>query len=463
LLGHLKKKIHKRKNSIIPGEMGMQKTKFVEMRRVVVTGLGLITPLGNDVPTVWGRLLAGESGIARVTHYGQDEKEFRERYRAPEDFPLIAGEIKDFNFKEMLAARKKTLSKEDNKLIKYTDTFSQYALAASLEAVNSSGLNLEEEDPDRVGIIIASGMGGVGSWEQQHINLLTHGVKKVSPFTVPKLLPNLAAGNVSISFQARGPNSALATACAAGAHAIGAAFRSIQLGEAELMATGGAEAAITLLTISGFYRMGALATGFNDRPTEGSRPFDRDRTGFVMSEGAGILILEELEHARRRNASIFAEIVGFSMTGDARHITDPDLGGAVRCMTMAIKDADIQPEQIDYVNPHATSTPTGDRNEARALLKIFNSGRSLPMVSATKSMTGHLMGASGAVEAIFVCLSLLRGSIPPTINVKNVDPDCAGLKLVREVALDLPLRYALSNSFGFGGTNAALIFKRYEE
>ena len=441
----------------------MQTIKVVEMRRVVVTGLGLITPLGNDVPTVWKRLLAGESGIGRVTHFANDLVEFRERYRAPDDFPLIAGEVKDFDLKRMLTERKKNLTKEDNKLIKYTDTFSQYALAASLEAVNSSGLDLEQEDPDRVGIIIASGMGGVGSWEQQHENLLVHGVKKVSPFTVPKLLPNLAAGNVSISFQARGPNAALATACAAGAHAIGAAYRSIQLGEAELMATGGAEAAVTLLTVTGFYRMGALATGFNDRPTEASRPFDKDRSGFVMSEGAGILILEELEHARRRNAPIFAEIIGFSMTGDARHITDPDLGGAVRCMTMALKDAQVRPEEIDYVNPHATSTPTGDRNEAAALEKIFNSGRSLPVVTATKSMTGHLLGAAGAVEAIFVCLSLLQGRIPPTINNTQIDPDCAKLNLVRNVALDLPLRYALSNSFGFGGTNASLIFKRYEE
>jgi 3-oxoacyl-[acyl-carrier-protein] synthase II len=441
----------------------MQTVRLVELRRVVVTGLGLITPLGNDVPTVWGRLLAGNSGIGPVTHYGRDLTEFREFYRAPEDFPMIAGEVKDFDFKTMLATRKKNLSKEDNKLIKYTDNFSQYALAASLEAVNNSGLDLEKEDPDRVGIIIASGMGGVGSWEQQHINLMKHGIKKVSPFTVPKLLPNLAAGNVSISFQARGPNSALATACAAGAHAIGAAFRSIQLGEAELMATGGAEAAVTLLTVCGFYRMGALATGFNDKPTEASRPFDVDRTGFVISEGAGILILEELEHARRRNAQIFAEIVGFSMTGDARHITDPDLGGAVRCMKMALKDAQVEPEQIDYVNPHATSTPTGDRNEAAALLKIFNSGRSLPVVSATKSMTGHLLGASGAVEAIFVCLSLMQGRIPPTINIKNLDPRCVGLNLVRDVALDIPLRYVLSNSFGFGGTNASLVFKRYEE
>ncbi len=441
----------------------MHKIKTVELRRVVVTGLGLITPLGNDVPTVWQRLLAGQSGIGPITHFARNVAEFRERYRAPDDFPLIAGEVRDFDLKKIFVERKKNLTKEDNKLIKYTDNFSQYALAASLEAVNCSGLVLDQEDPDRVGIIIASGMGGVGSWEEQHEHLLVQGVKKVSPFIVPKLLPNLAAGNVSISFQARGPNVALATACAAGAHAIGAAFRSIQLGEAELMATGGAEAAITPLTVTGFYRMGALATGFNDRPTQASRPFDKMRQGFVMSEGAGILILEELEHARQRNAHIFAEIIGFSMTGDARHITDPDLGGAVRCISMAIKDAQLLPEQIDYVNPHATSTPTGDRNEAAALSKIFNSGKASPVVSATKSMTGHLLGASGAVEAIFVILSLVHGRIPPTINCSEIDPECANLNLVRDVAIDLPLRYALSNSFGFGGTNASLVFKRYEE
>ncbi|MBM4287334.1 MAG: beta-ketoacyl-[acyl-carrier-protein] synthase II, partial [Deltaproteobacteria bacterium] len=272
-----------------------------------------------------------------------------------------------------------------------------------------------------------------------------------------------AAGNVSISFQARGPNVALATACAAGAHAVGAAFRSVQMGETELMAAGGAEAAITPLTVSGFYRMGALATGFNDRPTEASRPFDRDRQGFVMAEGAGVLILEELEHARQRQAPIYAEIIGFGMTGDARHITDPDMNGAVRCMGMALQDAQVLPEQIDYVNPHATSTPTGDRNESAALRQLFNSDRSFPLISATKSMTGHLLGAAGAVEAIFVILSLLHGRIPPTINTTEVDPECAGLNLVRDVALDVPLRYALSNSFGFGGTNASLVFQRYEE
>lgn len=441
----------------------MQTCKVVALRRVVVTGLGLITPLGNDVPTVWRHLLQGDSGIDRVSHFARDVEEFRQRFRAPEDFPLIAGEVKNFDLKAILRARKKNLSKDDHKLIKYTDRYSQLALAASLEAVNHSELNLAEENPDRVGIIIASGMGGVSSWEEQHEHLLTHGVKKVSPFTVPKLLPNLAAGNVSISFQARGPNVAVATACAAGAHAIGAAYRSVQLGETDLMAAGGAEAAVTPLTVTGFYRMGALATRFNDRPQEASRPFDRDRQGFVMAEGAGILILEELEHARQRQANILAEIVGFGMTGDARHITDPDLNGAVRCIHMALKDAQLPPAKIDYVNPHATSTPSGDRNEAAALRQVFGGNKGLPVVSATKSMTGHMLGAAGAVESVFVCLSLLSGQVPPTINVDHVDPDCTGLNLVRNVALELPLRFALSNSFGFGGTNACLIFKRYEE
>ncbi len=441
----------------------MPRCKQVDLKRVVVTGLGLISPLGNEVGLAWRRLLAGESGVTRITRFGNKVDEFCRKYRAPEDFPVIAGEIKNFDLKEIMSARKNTVTKEDLKVLKYTDKFTQYAMAASLEAVNDSGLDLEAEDPERVGIIIASGMGGVESWEEQHLKLLEDGIRRVSPFLVPKLLPNLAAGNVSISFQAKGPNAAMSTACAAGAHAIGAAFRSVQLGEAELMATGGAEAAITPLTITGFYRMGALATGYNDNPAAASRPFDLKRKGFVMAEGSGVLILEELEHARKRQAKIYAEIVGFGMTGDARHITDPDLEGAMRCMRVAIQDADITPEQLDYINPHATSTPVGDRNEARALKKLLGDAASRPVISATKSMTGHLLGASGAVEAIFTILSLREGKVPPIINLEDVDPDCAGLNFVRGQTLEIPLRFALSNSFGFGGTNASLIFKRYED
>ncbi|MFP3867891.1 MAG: beta-ketoacyl-ACP synthase II [Desulfobacteraceae bacterium] len=437
--------------------------KTVGFRRVVVTGLGLISPLGNEVSSAWKRLLAGESGVTQITRFGESLEEFCQRFKVPKDFPLIAGEVKNFDLKELMRARKHNLDKEDLKLPKYTDRFTQYALAASLEAVNDSGLDLEVEDPNRVGIIIASGMGGVGSWEEQHEKLLTEGVKKISPFLVPRLLPNLAAGNVSISFRAKGPNAALSTACAAGAHAIGAAFRSIQLGEAELMASGGTEAAITPLTMTGFYRMGALATGFNDRPGQASRPFDQEHRGFVMADGAGILILEELDHARQRGAKIYAELIGFGMTGDARHITDPDLEGATRCMEVALKDAGISPQEVDYINPHATSTPVGDRNEAKAIKALTQNCSPGPLVSATKSMTGHQLGAAGAVEAIFTILSLKEGRVPPTINLEVADPECEGLNYVKDQAREVSLRYALSNSFGFGGTNAALIFQRYEE
>lgn len=431
----------------------------VDLRRVVVTGLGMVTSMGLDVPTIWPRLLAGESGVKRLSAYTE---EFLQTYKAPEDFPAIGGEVVGFDLKEILQARKKNLTKEDLKQVKYTDRFTQFALAASLEAIQDSGLDLEAEDPERAGVIIASGMGGVGSWEESMYRLINEGVRRVSPFLVPKMIPNLAAGNVSISFKAKGPNIALSTACAAGSHAIGMALRSIQLGEAELMAAGGSEAAITPLTITGFYRMGALATGYNDNPEAASRPFDIQRCGFVMSEGAGILVLEELEHALARGARIYAEVIGFGMTGDAYHITDPHIEGAKRCIQIALKDADITPELIDYVNPHATATPVGDKNEAQALLQIFQDYGKRPLVSATKSMTGHLLGAAGAVEAIFTVLSLKDGQVPPTINLKEVDPECEGLDYVPETGRTATINYALSNSFGFGGTNASLVFKRFE-
>jgi|UniRef100_A0A7C5AMM9 3-oxoacyl-[acyl-carrier-protein] synthase II len=437
--------------------MSVNKTKG--LRRVVVTGVGMITSMGLDAPTVWRKLLAGQSGIRHLRHVDQ---EFVTRYRAPEDFPLIAGEVTDFDLKEILQARKKNLTKEDLKQVKYTDRFTQFALAASLEAIQDSGLNLEEEDPERCGVIIASGMGGVGSWEESMIRLLEEGVRRVSPFLVPKMIPNLAAGNVSISFKAKGPNIALSTACAAGSHALGMAYRSIQLGEADLMAAGGSEAAVTMLTITGFYRMGALATGYNDNPEAASRPFDINRNGFVMSEGAGIVVLEELDHALARGAKIYAELVGFGMTGDAYHITDPHVEGATRCILMALKDADITPDEIDYVNPHATATPVGDKNEVKALLSIFRDERRRPLVSGTKSMTGHLLGAAGAVEAIFTVLSIKEGIVPPTINLTEVDPECEGLDYVPHQARRADIRYALSNSFGFGGTNASLVFKKLE-
>jgi 3-oxoacyl-[acyl-carrier-protein] synthase II len=431
----------------------------VDFRRVAVTGVGMVTSMGLDVPTVWPRLLAGESGVRKLTTYTDD---FITTYKAPDDFPVIGGEVVGFDLKEIIQTRKKNLTKEDIKQVKYTDRFTQFALAASLEAIQDSGLDLEAEDPDRAGVIIASGMGGVGSWEESMYRLINEGVRRVSPFLVPKMIPNLAAGNVSITFKAKGPNIALSTACAAGSHAIGMALRSIQLGEADLMAAGGSEAAITLLTITGFYRMGALATGYNDNPSAASRPFDIQRCGFVMAEGAGILVLEELEHALARGANIYAEIIGFGMTGDAYHITDPHIEGAKRCINLALKDAGISPDLIDYVNPHATATPVGDRNEAQALKEIFGAAGKSPLVSATKSMTGHLLGAAGAVEAIFSVLAIKEGKVPPTINLNEVDPECEGLDYVPNQAREADVRYALSNSFGFGGTNASLVFNRFE-
>ena len=429
------------------------------MRRVVITGVGMVTSMGLDVPSVWSNLLAGKSGVSRLTRF---DPWLMERYRIPDDFPVIGAVMNDFDLKEILQTRKKVVTKEDLKQIKYTDRFTQFALAASMEAVKNSGINLEAEDPERAGVIIASGMGGVSSWEDGVQKLLDEGVRRVSPFLVPKMIPNLAAGNVSIRFKAKGPNIALSTACAAGAHAIGLAYRSIQLGEADLMAAGGTEAAVTILTLTAFYRMGALALGFNDRPEAASRPFDINRCGFVMAEGSGILALEELEHALARNANIYAEIVGFGMSGDAHHITDPDREGARRCIQLALNDAGISPQDIDYVNPHATATPVGDRNEIQALKEIFGDAAPRLMVSGTKSMTGHLLGAAGAVEGIFCALAIKNGIVPPTINLDELDPDCAGLDFVKDTARKADIGYALSNSFGFGGTNAALVFKRFE-
>jgi len=432
--------------------------KIINLKRVVVTGMGLISPLGNSVAVSWENLLAGRSGIARFSKFAEDFEEFRLRYKAPDDFPTIAGEVKDFDFKALLAANKPNLTQEDLKLAKYTDNFTQYALTASYEAIKQSALDLSAEDPERLGTIIATGMGGVASWEEAYRKLEEGGVKRVSPFMVPKLLPNLAAGNVAISLGAQGPNTALASACAAGGQAIGAAFRAIQLGEADVMLAGGAEAPLTPLAISGFYRMGALATGYNDNPAAASRPFDQGHSGFVIAEGAGILVLEELTHALNRGAPILAELTGFGMCGDGHHITDPNLDGAVRCMRRALVDAGIEPEDIDYINPHATSTPVGDRNEARAITMLFPHQ---PLVSATKSQTGHLLGAAGAMEAIFTILSLKHGIAPPTLNNEIRDPECDGISLTQSQPVQRPTRFALSNSFGFGGTNAALVFKNY--
>lgn len=435
----------------------MSGNRILQLKRVVVTGMGMVSPLGNSLPVTWARLLQGHSGIRKLTGFGPDCHLWGPQ-PPPADFPWIGGEVQDFDFKGLLQEYKGSLEPEDLKLAKYTDRFTQYTLIAGYEALKMAGLEPGAVDPERFGAIIATGMGGVSSWEEAYSRLLAGGVKKLSPFLLPKMLPNLAAGNLAILLGARGPNTALASACAAGAQAIGAAFRILQLGEAEVMLAGGSEAALTPLGLAGFYRLGALATGFNDQPAAASRPFDRRHCGFVMAEGAGVLVLEELEHALNRGAPILAELVGFGINGDAHHITEPDPRGAIACMRRALADAGLQPQDIDYLNPHATSTPVGDRSEALAIRTLFPHP---PWLSATKSATGHLLGAAGAVEAIFTVLSVAENLIPPTLNLEEVDPECGELPLVRERALAWPITYAMTNSFGFGGTNASLIFKKF--
>jgi 3-oxoacyl-[acyl-carrier-protein] synthase II len=340
------------------------------------------------------------------------------------------------------------------------DPFIQYSYAATLEAIADANVNLDngEVDPYRVGVIIGSGLGGPKSWENEFDRFLKG--KKVSPFLIPRLIPNLAAGNVSISFKARGANACLATACASGAHAIGEAFQRIQLGKEDAIACGGTEAAITPLTIAGFHALKALSSSYQT-PQSASRPFDINRNGFIMSDGSGILILEDLDHAKARKAKIYAELIGFGMTGDASHITDPDKDGAVRCIKLALEDARIQPENVDLINPHATSTPKGDINEATAIKEVFGAGNERPFITANKSQLGHSLGAIGGIEAISSVLSIYHNQIPQILNLEQIDPACEGLNYVTGQSRSADVNIALSNSFGFGGTNATLIFRKY--
>ncbi len=436
--------------------------RIIELKRVVVvTGMGMVTPLGLDVQTTWQAMLAGKSGIDLISKWG-DLAEVKARHNLPDNFPFIAGEIKDFDIKNIIKARKKGFTKEDLKQVKYMDPFIQFADAAALEAIADSDCDLKSSDinPNRIGVMIGSGMGGVQTWEKE-CRRFAQG-KKVSPFLIPRLIPNLAAGNVSISFKAKGANICISTACAAGSHTIGAAFQRIQLGKEDAIACGGAEASITLLTVAGFYQLNALATQYQT-PQSASRPFDKNHNGFVMAEGAGILILEGLEHAKARGAKIYAELIGFGMTGDASHITNPDVDGAIRCMEQALEDAQIKPEAVDLINPHATSTPVGDINEATAIRKIFRAGKEKPLITANKSQLGHSLGAVGGIEAIFSVLSIYHDIVPPILNLDNINPECQGLNYIRGQAQETKINVALSNSFGFGGTNAALVFKKYTE
>jgi 3-oxoacyl-[acyl-carrier-protein] synthase II len=408
-------------------------------RRVVITGLGLVTPVGNTVESTWSALLRGRSGVDFIKKF--DTEKFSVKF---------AAEIKDFdplNFVEKKEARK-------------MGAFIHYAIAAADEAIRDSGLVIDNGNAEQVGTYISSGIGDFWAIEREHEKLLNDGPGRVSPFFIPSAIVNLAAGQVSIRHGAKGPNSATATACAAGAHAIGDSFKIIQRGDADAMICGGAESAITPMSVAGFAAMRALSTR-NDDPARASRPFERDREGFVIGEGAGLMILEELESAKRRGARIYAEIVGYGMTADAFHITMPDESGsgAIRVMQKALKDADMEPTDVDYINAHGTSTPYNDKFETLAIKRTFGDHARTLAVSSTKSMTGHLLGAAGGIEGVFSVLAIHHGIIPPTINYFNPDPEC-DLDYVPNEARESQVDVALSNSFGFGGTNAALIFKR---
>lgn len=411
-------------------------------RRVVVTGLGLVTPCGNNVPDTWRALMNSENGADYIKKFDTT------------DFPVkFACEVKDFD----------PLSFLDKKEARRMGAFTHFALAASDEAVKDSGLKIDESNAEMVGTYISSGIGDFWAIEREHEKLLNSGPDRVSPFFIVSAIVNLASGNVSIRHGAKGPNSATATACSAGAHAIGDSFRLIERGDADAMICGGAESAITPMSVAGFASMRALSTR-NDDPKHASRPFDAERDGFVIGEGAGILILEELEFAKARGAKIYSEIVGYGMSGDAFHVTMPDEtgSGAIRVMQRAIKDAGISPEQIGYINAHGTSTPYNDKFETLAIKKVFGEHAYKLAVSSTKSMTGHALGAAGGIEAVFSSLALHEKKLPPTINYEFPDPDC-DLDYVPNVVRDGEVEYVLSNSFGFGGTNACLIFKRYDE
>jgi 3-oxoacyl-[acyl-carrier-protein] synthase II len=414
----------------------------VSNRRVVVTGIGLVSSLGIGTEANWKALISGRSGIGTITKF--DASQFATR---------IAGEVRGFD----------PLGWIEKKDVKKMDVFIQYAIAASQFAMDDSGLQVTPANAPRVGVFIASGIGGFTTIEREHRALLEGGPRKISPFFIPSAIINLAAGQVSIRYGAKGPNSATCTACSASAHAIGDAYEIIRRGAAEVMIAGGSEAAITPMGIGGFGALRALSTR-NDEPQRASRPFDKDRDGFIVGEGAGVLILEEFERARQRGSKIYAELVGYGMSADAYHITAPseDGDGAFRVMRTAIESAGILPDQVAYINAHGTSTPQGDSLETLAIKRCFGEHSRKLAVSSTKSMTGHLLGAAGGLEAGITALAVHHQTVPPTINQDVPDPAC-DLDYVPNKCRSLPITYALSNSFGFGGTNAALLFKRYVE
>ncbi|ACX66468.1 beta-ketoacyl-ACP synthase II [Paenibacillus sp. FSL H8-0457] len=410
-------------------------------QRVVVTGMGVMTSLGQDLDTFWNSLMEGKSGVSRI-----------EAFDVSDYTTQIAASMKDFNPEDYM----------DRKEARKMDRFVQLAVAAGSKALEDSGLDIGvNADAERVGVSIGSGIGGLGTWEDQHNILLEKGPKRVSPFFIPMMIANMASGQMSINLGAKGPNTTQVTACATGTHSIGDSYRLIQRGDADVMICGGAEATIRPTGMAGFCAMRAMSTR-NDEPEKASRPFDTGRDGFVMGEGAGVLVIESLEHALKRGAKIYAEVVGYGLSADAHHITEPDPDGAARCMKMAIRDAGIAPEDVDYINAHGTSTPVGDRSETKAVKMALGDHAYKVAVSSTKSMTGHLLGAAGGVEAVICGLSLKNQTIAPTINLEDQDPEC-DLDYVPNHPRKADLDVVMSNSFGFGGHNATIILKKYAE
>jgi 3-oxoacyl-[acyl-carrier-protein] synthase II len=409
-------------------------------RRVVVTGLGLVTPLGTGVDANWAALVAGRSGVGRITRFDASGLPAR-----------VAGEVRDFEPERFI----------ERKDLKKMDIFIQYALAAAQLAMDDAAFPLPLAVPERTGVIVGVGMGGIASVEESYHHFVSQNVRRVSPFFITRIIPNMASGHIALRFGARGPNYATTSACASGAHAVGEAMVLIRDGRQDVMLAGGAEAPVCLLGVGGFSAMRALATSFNDEPERASRPFDARREGFVIAEGAGVLLLEELEHARCRGARIYAEAIGYGANCDAYHMTQPapEGVGAAECMTLALADGGLVPDEIGYINAHGTGTPFNDAAETLAVKRVFGAHAPRLAISSTKSMTGHLLGAAGTVEAAYTVLALARGTVPPTINLDQPDPAC-DLDYVPRAARAAAVEAALSNSFGFGGTNAALAFRR---
>ena len=406
-------------------------------RRVVVTGLGLVSPVGNTVGDAWENLLAGRTGIATITKFDHSGLSVH-----------FAGEVKGFNIEDYISAKE----------ARHMDTFIHYGVAAGTQAFKDSGLEVTEANSERIGVLVGSGIGGLPLIEETHTEYTSRGARRISPFFVPGSIINMISGHLSINLNLKGPNVAAVTACTTGLHSIGLAARLIQYGDADVMIAGGAESTISPLGVGGFAAARALSTR-NDDPATASRPWDKDRDGFVLGEGAGVMILEEYEHAKARGAKIYAELAGFGMSGDAYHMTAPNMDGPRRCMINALKDAGVNPDQVNYVNAHGTSTPLGDKNETDALKAALGDAAKKVVVNSTKSMTGHLLGGAGGLESVFTVLALHHQKSPPTINIFNQDPEC-DLDYCANTARDMTIDVAVKNNFGFGGTNGTIVFRR---